>query len=494
MNVEKSQNGIYISNNRNYLYLLIELALFIIDLCYYIYIDKTNVTVANLQFLTVMNIIYCFVLFFYCICSRDIQKHIGLMCFNIAFFILILGQYFSALSDDSIYGRYIFTTVSSISYRNEARGLFIIFVALFCISVGYLTHRPSAKWSVKSISDSNNNDIYGHYSLIIMYFGATAAFIKLFSKIYYVLINGYLAIYLNTGSAVFTNPLLDLFDGFYLIGFIGFIASFPSKDKLKKPLILFIVYSVLSLFTGSRGELVINILFIIWYLSKRTDTKNEKKFLSRKKIIIMGILSIFFISFLYTWGYSRVGVSVDSESVMEKMNNFIYGQGGSGHLISLSVENIDAMEDYISKPSMLLWPIENFLKNNSIIRIFTGGSLGQSATNIGSFGAALSYITNRSSYLNGAAVGTCYLAELFCSCGLMGVIIFNIMLGKFIKKMDYITPTNWIANTLFMKIFLTIIYLPRQAALQFIPECVITVIFVLFVSALCGGKRRKQLE
>ena len=493
---ERTRKKVYNTTNKNYIFLLVEITLFFVCLFYYINIDKTNVTFNNLNTLVIFDFILFVILFLYCISGHNIQKNIGLLCFSIAFFVLIMGQYFLALFDSTIYGKYIFTTVSTISLKNELTGLFVIFISLLCVSIGYIVGKDSERplFTEKKKALDLKNDIYSRYSLYIMYIGAVASFIKLFAKIYYSQMNGYLSIYLNTGSALFTNPLLDMFDGFYMIGFIGLLASFPSRDKLKKPIMLYVLYTILSLFTGQRGDLVINIIFMMWYLSKYADIHSEKPFLTRKKIILIGALSIFLISFLYTWGYSRVGVSVASESIDQKIRNFIYGQGGSGHLISLSLENIDSMEQYISKPSMILWPVENFIVNNSVVRLFTGGALGQSAGNIGSFGGALTYITNRASFLNGSSVGTCYLAELFCSCGFIGIIIFNLILGKFIKKMDFIKPNNWKSNTLFIKIFLIIVYIPRQATLQFIPESVITIIFILIVSWLYNGKRGQRIE
>ena len=143
---------------------------------------------------------------------------------------------------------------------------------------------------------------------------------------------------------------------------------------------------------------------------------------------------------------------------------------------------------------MAFSPVRNFIINNSIVRLFTGGVLGQNISSLsraGSFDSVLTFITNESAYFNGSGLGTSYVAELAVSYGAIGIIIFGLILGKLFYKIDHIKLSNWPNNVLWMNAFIVLTYIPRHAALQIIPESVSAILFVLLVSMLSMIKQRR---
>lgn len=464
-----------------------------------IFFTNIKITVTFLDFLVISVTFYAVIVLLNCIIGNSLKDKFTLFSFCTAFFILLLGRYISNLGDEKSYGSFTFTKVSKISYLNEAKGLWYILLALYTIFVSYLYFSKKKKPANPTPVNSQLNIIFvKKWSKFIMYFGGISAFIKLLSKISFVKSNGYLATYL-TSSAFYNNPFIDLFDSFYLLGFYGFLACFPSKKEIKWPCLLYLIYTVLSLLTGVRGTLVVGILFFIWYLMKREKVRpKEKIIITKSRIIILGILAIGLFLFLYNFGYARIGKTTDANSVFVKLLSFLSSQGGSGKLVALSLEEKANINNYISDLIILFSPIKNFLINNSLVRLFTSRSLGHSEANLyltGDLDSVLTFITNKESYLSGAGLGTCYIAELACSGGILGVIVFNILLGFLLNKSDNIqTVDSWAKTVFLLKAFSIIVYLPRHATLQIIPECALLLVYVIAIKILCGSKRKKHVK
>lgn len=476
------------------IFVLVDLLYLIIAIYYWaiLFFIVGDVDVKTLDSIVIVIVSYITILFIFCLYRGNLKRRFSLFSFNTAFFILLVGRYITHLGDPSSYGRFVFTTVSQISLFNEGKGLLLMLISLNMVSFGY---KMNIRFTLGNTGIGKGGDYKNYnsdklklYTRITMIIGGAAAFTKLLGKVYYVARNGYLATYTNIGGAFYNNALIDMFDGFYLIGLYGYLACFPSKREVKRPIIVFMIYNILSLFTGVRGELVVGILFIVWYYFKREQVfPDEKNVFNKRRILLMGIFALFLANFLFDYGFKRVGRANVSGSFFSKLIMFISSQGGSGKLISLSLENEEAILQYISRPMILFAPLRNFLINNSLVRIFTGGAIGQNVNNLfrtGSLSGILTYITNPSSYLAGAGLGTCYISELVLSFGLFGVIVFNLVLGSLFQRIDNIQDERtWAQTTFLFRAFSLLVYIPRHSALQIIPEC-----FVLFLYIFAMNK------
>jgi oligosaccharide repeat unit polymerase len=459
--------------------------------------SSDTITANSLIVLTILNIIQTAIIILYCLRGGKIKKRFTLFAFNVAYFILLQGSYAMNIGNTQYYGTHVFASVSSISYFNEAKGLMYILIAQMITFIAYSSKECQSKSIARIDQRYNESSGFIKWSKAFLVVGGIAAFTKLILKIVYVAAYGYLGTYLSGGSALYENVLLDLFDKFYYLGLYGYLAAFPNLKDAKKHIYIFLVYSFLTLLTGIRGELVINILFIVWYLSKRDEMKTEERVVLNKgrmfTLLVLGVISF---SFLYEFGFSRFGQHSANSGFLNKILGFIDSQGGSGRLTALGLEHKDNMLPFISPFLMVFYPIRNFLLNNSIVRIFTGGVGGQGLNSLKvapSFGSVLTYVTNPGSYLNGASMGTSYVAEVSVAFGLIGIIIASILLGKAFAKIDNIQLDRWSSNVLWMNAFVTLTYIPRHGTLQIIPESVAALLFVVLVKALAGAwKGRSQ--
>ena len=334
-----------------------------------------------------------------------------------------------------------------------------------------------------------------YWSKVIMYFGLSFAFIKLILKNRYALHYGYVALYLASDAA-YNSPLLDLFDGLYGVGFWGYMATLPDKKYFRLPVVLYIVFIILSILSGSRGFFVLEVLALIWYFMKKDiSVANKKPVFSKKRIMLLGIAGFFVIVLLSKFGKTRVTGEYEAGSLIMSFLMFFKAQGGSGRIIALSLENEQEIKQYLTGLMPVLAPLKSFLLNNSISRIFTGGFLGQNAENlaiVGNLSAVLTYITNSKAYLNGGGVGSNYNAELLMSGGIGLVIVFNILLGCCFAWMDGLKSLRWGQYTFVIFAFKVFMYLPRSSTLDIIPQSVIIVLFIIVVTMLSKLKKTPQ--
>lgn len=482
-----------VNQTRMVIYLLLIIQLIIISFpIYSIYICDVNI--GTLDTLVVLNLLLVITIYMYCFSNKAIKERFTLFAFNTTYTVLILGTYIANIGNDSFWGKHTFQLTSYISILNEAKALVYIFMSLLCVFISYLINdNVCRKKQIVIQGEKNGFNIISvrKWSKLFMYLGAVAAYTKALGKFFYVSKYGYLSTYLEDGTAFYNNIIVDLFDKFYIVGLFGYLATFPSLKKIKLPIIMFVIYNMISLATGTRGELIVNTLFILWYLIKRDRLiENEKIIISRRKIIALAFLLLFAIVFLYDWGYQRVGANSSTEGFFSKIIGFINNQGSSGRLVALSLENRDNMIKYMSPFMMIFWPINNFFINNTIVRMITGGAFGQNLniTQTPIFSATITYVTNKNAYLNGGGLGTSYVAELATSYGMIAIVVFGLILGYCIRRIDSINVGNWRMTTFIFNAYTILIYIPRQSTLGIVPNSVAVLLFILMISMLCKKK------
>ena len=445
------------------------------------------------------NLLQVIAIFIYCLSRHNLKKRFAFFVFTIAYSILLFGKYFTKLGNNSVFGTiYVHGRTCGLSLENEAKALSYLFLSLFVCFLSYKSSFHIGFNPAVSVEENNgerlNIKMVRFYSLLFMYLGAIPAFLQVISKVAFVFMYGYFATYL-VKDAFFQNPMLDMFDKFYFIGFLSYLASFPCKNKLKLPVFLFLIYSILTLLTGTRGGLVVNMFFLIWYYMKRDEITGEKVVFTKKRLVFLGVFSIFFTLFMLEWANIRMGAGVWHANLFVKLVSFVNGQGISGKLVALGLEQENIMLNYISRVRMIIYPVYNFLINNSLSRLFTGGILGQSLNTVianPNYASVISYVANPAAYLNGFGLGTCYVAELATAFGVIGVIVFNYLLGRIFNKIDNISVTGWEKNFLLFNAFTVFIYIPRYAAFGIIPQSFFPLLYTAMMFLLCGLPKKQK--
>lgn len=225
--------------------------------------------------------------------------------------------------------------------------------------------------------------------------------------------------------------------------FFIFLATMPSNKKARYPIILFFLYSVLSLATGRRIDFVLMLMFIaIYFLIRQYRNQSQENWITRKMLIaFLGIMPILII-ILYSFNYIRSNQASSSGITESKILGFFYQQGFSSSVIRLTEHHSTELSAnaYYSFFGLLKW-----LRTNSVIKLFyqfpyNFSYIGNSidfATKGNSLANSLSYIVlSGDRYLRGSSVGSCYIAELFHDFKYLGVIIGSSIYGSMIALID----------------------------------------------------------
>ena len=131
--------SIFIKDNSYYrFFMALELVFLSVSICFYVFLDSFKINYTLLDVLTVVNALHVMLGFAYCILANDIKSKFALLCFYIAYFVLLLGQFLFNLADHREWGRVIFQTVSPVSLYNEAKGQLLLLVSQVVILLANL--------------------------------------------------------------------------------------------------------------------------------------------------------------------------------------------------------------------------------------------------------------------------------------------------------------------------------------------------------------------
>lgn len=257
-------------------------------------------------------------------------------------------------------------------------------------------------------------------------------------KISFVLSNTYYAYYAEyESSAPFVVRAVAAMTPYF---FYLFLATLPSKKECRVPMTLYFVYAVISLFTGRRSNFVIMILFLVLYFIFRHFRDDGEKWIKKSYVVSLLIGVPLMSVFLQITQYLRVSESFSGTSAKELFLAFFQQQGFSSSILRLEKYYESSLRDdaYYS-----FFGIVKYFRTNSIIKLFFNPQYDFSylhnsvefATRGNSLSNALSYKVLRT-YLSGAGVGTCYIAELFHDFSYVGVAIGSIVYGGVMQKIN----------------------------------------------------------
>ncbi len=251
--------------------------------------------------------------------------------------------------------------------------------------------------------------------------------------------------YINGGTEV---PLyLRLTNLFFVIGYYFIIASVPPRNKFIKYSLIYLATLVPILMMGERGDVVVPIIFIIWYLNKMYGIK-----VNLSKVVLIAV-AIMVISYILT--FTRLGEDVNSITFSVLILGFFATSATSFRLLSYYVMFKDQVMEH-TYPFVL----------DSLIGGLTG-QYGQSLETLevrSSIGHQLVYTLNPEYYLSGASMGTSFVAEGF-EFGLIGVIIVSSLLSIMVNFVETKMTKGFIKLFLLYYFFQIIILSPRGAIL-----------------------------
>ena len=306
--------------------------------------------------------------------------------------------------------------------------------------------------------------------------------------------HGYVAYYISYNS-ILPSVLVKI--GEYTpLALCVYLSTFPSKKESSFVIKSFLLYSLLTLLIGSRSGVIFNSIFLLCYFVYRNYTDRGKTVWISKKTLVFLLLSVpFLLSFLYLYEYIRTGREVESMTFGESIVKFFVNIGSASQNIKYGYE----LRNEIPKFRFYsLGGTLNYFKYGTLFNLFDLQSIPsrhtvQFALESHSFDAMLSYLTIPKQFLQGNGTGSSFIAELFADFGYVGVAAGSLVYGCLFKRGQVLNNRNWLATTIKLFIFFTMLSAPRASYDGFIAEIlnVNHILYVFLIFLLASNYRKK---
>lgn len=443
-----------------------------------------------------------FDMFFYLV-LKGAKENIAFLLFVVSFYTFLMGSKLIPFIDIS--EKNIFTLFRTVQLNSEEYMLFLnlLFLSLTSAYIAYrLTKSLNLQSKQKFITSYVNLPKYYNLKLaikILLPIFLIASIVEAFISWNYISSVGYVESYVTTIQVptIISKPAA-LFPALVVIIF----ALEPTREEVKLTTKYYIISLLCTVFSGRRTDLVIGLLFIIWYLCV-IDNKNifSKKFLTKQRIILVGIFSFLLIAFLGAYSFIRANLQTKSMNLLDYISYFFKSLGRSDTVIADTIINIDNFPK--SGFNYFIYPIKDFVSSNILTRdvyeVVTGlksyTSVGQGISKLDytdSFSHWLTYIVAPDLYINGHGLGSSYIAETFIAFGVIGVVVYSILLGCLLNTLTNLNLKKVWSRILLMIVLKSILFAPRGPAIGFIDglyEIILTFIIVYVVSLILRGRK-----
>lgn len=403
-----------------------------------------------------------FILIYYCV--KDLNAHITLLVFLIAFFTFLMGRMVLPLFYD-ISNLLFDIGGADFSKKTQVHMYVCLFLSLFSVFLGYKYVSLGNKKPNVRFSDKQTIAKIKSYSKRIIYFSYLFALVQILEKVYVVIKNGYTALYLDYESQL--PYIFILIAGWFFHAFYIFLATLPTKKEAKIPIILYLSIATISIGSGQRGSFVLGFLFVIMYLFIRNTLRpGNSPWIGKKGIIGLLITLPALLVFLFLMVYIRS--DNDSTFSTNFLISFFYQQGVSVEVIGYTYD----YEKYFPTGKIyLLGEIVDYIKHNMFTRILFDTKVVepqtvQHALEDNSLDAAITYIVKPYYYLNGGGLGGCFIAEAWKDFGYMGVCVVSCFYGLLIAKIPIWCRKNVWVSSVGLAMFNQIIFAPRAHAIK----------------------------
>lgn len=416
------------------------------------------------------------------------EDRIMLFIYLVAFFAFLIGR--------QVLERYklhrVYVTFSE-EINKYAEGLLLI--SLLSLFAGYVFF-SKVKGNSSSIKRQieYDSDIYKIVRNISKYFFAATWFVAVFTSLreaFTVIQNGYLSSFLTNRSTNLFSVLLGEVASMCKVSFWVFLSTMPSKKESSRLLVMFLIYLVLSLGSGSRTEFVVNILLIFsYYISRNSINSGDRKWFGKREAVACAIIAPFLIvAMLFVSVFRGGGGNNLGNSFFSNIIEFFYSQGTSINFLKHARVYSSALP---KNRVYMLGATITYLKTNPISQMlglapFAGSNNVQHALEGYSMSHTVSYFATKDMYLRGMGLGSSYIAEAFHDLGYFGVIFVNFVYSFLINKVINFKNKGIWSCTLVFVIMEGIMTAPRGATDEFIvriitPSCFVAIAVIYLVS------------
>lgn len=401
---------------------------------------------------------------------RKWKEYVVLCFFLLCYFSFLIGAYLSIFS-----GTYAYEFPNDVEiFTIDMLYLSLVLIWTGCKTTKYIKFKFSSRGnSLDLLKTENGKFVFKKPSFILFWITFPFYLIEILNQVSYVRIYGYLEYYRTyqyVSSFVHYGSIACVF--FFSL----YLACFPHKRQAIFPLSAYLIANMISILGGKRTNMVVAMVFIIFYFLYRDRVGDEEIWFKRSYVKFIIIATPILMSFLGYWAYYRTDTIESGKSILDYLMGFISSNGSSGRIIGYTYQLKDTLRSLGSHSYTFGFFIRTFGGGNTAL---TSAAIAQSGT---SLGASITSMKAAHIFNIGGGFGTCYIAELWIDFGILGVVIYNLILGMVLTKIGNLKTGDTFKLVLAFYVIQKFFILPRSEAL-----CMITDFFSrLFLLLLVG--------
>lgn len=396
------------------------------------------------------------------ICLKNASKNCFFLFFLFSFFIYLMSGDIAELLFDRHYHLQFGKEASLHAHK-------CIFISMLAIWIGYIftsSKRNMTKFNALGENKSTPAIIakVKQASKLVYSVSFIILLMHTIDTIRFVAANGYVAYY-TSFDPVLPSIIIELGE-FAPIALCVFLATFPTKKEASVVIKTYLIYAILSLFMGSRGGLIYNVIFILCYCFYRNYTdKGHTVWVSRKLTTMMLLVVPFLFAFLFLYEYIRTGRELEFSSFGETIVDFFVNIGASSKVIKYGYEyaaDIPKWRFYSLGETL------NYFRYGTLFNLFDLSSIparhsAKFALESHSFDSLISYLSMQTQFLNGHGTGSSFIATLYADFGYIGVSIGSFIYGWLFKKMSNLNHRSWLSSSIKLYMFMALLEAPRSS-------------------------------
>lgn len=441
-----------------------------------------------------------------CYLWDEFQKNILLIMFQLTFFLfLISGVFIQTFNQENYFTMFNSSVIAEtmICYWMAASSMWI-----------YIWLHSRIR--IKNFSRENITDERQIGTISCSGYQFNGALQKISKWMFYICSVAYAANIADKVVFRFTHTLQAYYAGYvsslptlivklgdcFLISFMLFLATKPSKKRALFPIVIYVLLSLMTLLYGVRNVFVLNIMFLIIYGTTR-NLDNKEKWITRKMVNIGIVFLPVSIILLQAFDAIRrnAGFSIDLLGELfswDLVKEFFISQSVSSKILPNAIINMDVLGG--QPVPYTFGTLYTYLTQNMLVRFFTGqaaytANSVEGAFQSGNLGSRLAYEMYEETYLTGTGMGGCFVADLYVDFSYIGIIIGTIILMMFINILSkgYFTASPYKDAFMFVG-WRWILYTPRDSYFSWAMQAFsfMNIIYVIAVYLLVSEIARRK--
>lgn len=306
-------------------------------------------------------------------------------------------------------------------------GLIFVVACYLSVYVMHVSYCLFKKRKYKNVHLGTNVNLY-KVGVFVMLCFFVPTLVKSIIQFNYIKAHGYTAIFTDQFSGI-SYPFWTAGSFiFFISGYCVFLASNPSKKKFLIYTFLCIIVYFSNALKGQRLAIVSVSIYCLYYYSRHFDIK-----IGMKKLVVFFCAALSLIILLGTVrnSYGSQKTSRTKIFLGDIVANVVYGQTTSRAVPMLIIKGELEYHRYPFFISPLLQPILGFVYSGN------DGQTDLSAQKFNNISQVTMYNVSKSAHLKGCGYGGAFLAEAYDCFGLLGVLLFSVLLARFLVFIDF---------------------------------------------------------